>query len=65
MISLIKMKGVNLQTKEIIYYPRWTRVSTITETQLSKRKDFPEFGKRFFKRKMTSQSSGNEFSKEK
>jgi hypothetical protein len=45
MISLIKMKGVNLQTKEIIYYPRWTRVSTITETQLSKRKDFPKFGK--------------------
>ena len=37
MISLIKMKGVNLQTKEIIYYPRWTRISTVTETQLAKR----------------------------
>ena len=37
MISLIKMKGVNLQTKEIIYYPKWTRISTVTETQLSKR----------------------------
>ena len=37
MISLIKMKGVNPQTKEVIYFPRWTRVSTITETQLSKR----------------------------
>ena len=48
MISLIKMKGVNPQTKEVIYFPRWTRVSTITETQLSKRKDFPKFGKRIF-----------------
>jgi predicted histone-like DNA-binding protein len=37
MISLIKMKGVNLQTKEVIYYPRWTRISTVTETQLAKR----------------------------
>jgi predicted histone-like DNA-binding protein len=37
MISLIKMKGVNLQTKEIIYYPKWTRISTVTETQLAKR----------------------------
>jgi predicted histone-like DNA-binding protein len=37
MISLIKMKGVNLQTKEIIYYPKWTRVSTVGETQLAKR----------------------------
>ena len=37
MITLIKMKGVNPQTKEVIYFPRWTRVSTITETQLSKR----------------------------
>ena len=37
MISLIKMKGVNPQTKEVIYFPRWTRVSTITETQLAKR----------------------------
>ena len=37
MISLLKMKGVNLQTKETIYYPKWTRVSTVTETQLAKR----------------------------
>ena len=37
MISLIKMKGVNLQTKEIIYYPKWTRIATVTETQLAKR----------------------------
>ncbi len=37
MISLIKMKGVNPQTKEVIYFPRWTRISTVNETQLSKR----------------------------
>ena len=37
MISLIKMKGVNPQTKEVIYFPRWTRVSTVNETQLAKR----------------------------
>ena len=47
MISLIKMKGVKPQTKEVIYFPRWTRVSTITETQLSKRKDFPKFGRQY------------------
>ena len=37
MINLIKMKGTNLQTQEIIYYPKWTRNATVTETQLSKR----------------------------
>ena len=37
MISLIKMKGLNLQTKELIYYPKWTRISTVNETQLAKR----------------------------
>ena len=37
MISLIKMKGVNLQTKEIIYYPKWTRIATVNETSLAKR----------------------------
>ena len=37
MISLIKMKGINPQTKEVIYFPRWTRVSTVSETQLAKR----------------------------
>ena len=37
MISLIKRKGLNPQTKEVIYFPRWTRVSTIHETQLAKR----------------------------
>ena len=37
MLSLIKMKGVNPQTKEEIYFPRWTRVATVHETQLAKR----------------------------
>ena len=37
MISLIKMKGLNLQTKELIYYPKWTRIATVNETQLAKR----------------------------
>lgn len=31
------MKGVNPQTREVIYFPRWTRVSTVNETQLAKR----------------------------
>ena len=37
MISLIKKKGANPQTKEVIYFPQWTRISTVTETQLAKR----------------------------
>jgi predicted histone-like DNA-binding protein len=37
MISLIKKKGVNPQTREEIYFPQWTRVSTVNETQLAKR----------------------------
>ena len=37
MISLIKKKGANPQTKEVIYFPQWTRIATVTETQLAKR----------------------------
>lgn len=37
MISLIKKKGVNPQTKEVIYFPQWTRQTTVSETQLAKR----------------------------
>ena len=37
MISLIRMKGANPQTKEVIYFPQWTRISTVNETQLAKR----------------------------
>ena len=35
MISLIKKKGVNPQDKSTLYFPQWTRVSTIRETQLT------------------------------
>jgi len=37
MISLIKKKGINPQDKSTLYFPQWTRVSTIRETQLAKR----------------------------
>ena len=37
MISLIKKKGINPQDKSTLYFPQWTRVSTVSETQLAKR----------------------------
>ena len=37
MISLIKKKGVNPQNMSVIYFPQWTRVATVSETQLAKR----------------------------
>ena len=36
MISLIKKKGMNPQTKETLYYPQWTRIATTTKTKLAK-----------------------------
>lgn len=36
MISLIKKKGMNPQTKEVIYFPQWTRVATATKKSLAK-----------------------------
>ena len=36
MINLIKKKGANPQTKEVIYFPQWTRVATTTKTRLAK-----------------------------
>lgn len=36
MISLIKKKGTNPQTKESLYYLKWTRIATVTKTQLAK-----------------------------
>lgn len=36
MISLIKRKGANPLTKEVIYYPKWTRVATTDATKLAK-----------------------------
>ena len=37
MIPLIKRKGVDPNTKEDLYYPRWVRISTVNETHLAKR----------------------------
>lgn len=36
MISLIKKKGINPQTKETLYWLQWTRVSTVTKTASAK-----------------------------
>ena len=37
MISLIKKKGINPQDKSTLYFPQWTRISTVNETLLAKR----------------------------
>lgn len=37
MISLIRKKGINPNTKAELYYPRWTRQTTVHELQLAKR----------------------------
>lgn len=37
MINLIKKKGINPQTKTVIYFPQWTRVATVNKTQLAER----------------------------
>lgn len=36
MINLIKKKGINPQTKGTLYFPQWTRIATVTKTQLAK-----------------------------
>lgn len=35
MIALIKKKGINPNTKETLYYPQWTRFSTINKGALA------------------------------
>lgn len=37
MINVIKKKGINPVTKEVLHWIQWTRVSTIGETALAKR----------------------------
>ena len=37
MITLIKKKGINPNTKEVLYYPQWTRQNTVSEKELAKR----------------------------
>ena len=36
MISLIKKKGINPNTKGTLYFPQWTRIATTTKTKLAK-----------------------------
>lgn len=42
-INLIKKKGVNPQTKQAIYYPKWTRRSTDTAMELAEEMDGSTF----------------------
>ena len=37
MIDLIKKKGINPQTKEVLYFPQWTRVSNTDNMALASR----------------------------
>ena len=37
MINVIKKKGINPVTKEVLHWIQWTRVSTVGETALAKR----------------------------
>ena len=37
MISVIKKKGINPLTKQVLHFIQWTRVSTVVETTLAKR----------------------------
>ena len=37
MISLLKVKGINPQTKESLYYPQWTRKETTDQNELAER----------------------------
>ena len=36
MISLIKKKGINPNTRETLYFPQWTRIATTTKKALAK-----------------------------
>lgn len=38
-INLIKKKGINPQTREVIYFPQWTRRSTDTAMELAEDMD--------------------------
>ena len=37
MINVIKKKGINPNTKSVLHFLQWTRVSTVVETALAKR----------------------------
>ena len=36
MITLLKKKGINPNTKEPLYWLQWTRIATVTKTALAK-----------------------------
>ena len=38
-VNLIKRKGINPQTKQTIYFPKWTRRSTDTAMELAEQMD--------------------------
>ena len=38
-VNLIKRKGINPQTKQVIYFPKWTRRSTDTAMELAEQMD--------------------------
>lgn len=42
-INLIKKKGINPQTKQVIYFPQWTRRSTDTAMELAEQMDGSTF----------------------
>lgn len=37
MINLIKKKGINPQTKTVIFFPQWTRIATVSKSALAER----------------------------
>lgn len=43
MINLIKKKGINPQTKTVLYFPQWTRRSTDTAMELAEEMDGSSF----------------------
>ena len=42
-INLIKKKGINPQTKQVIYFPQWTRRSTDTAMEIAEQMDGSTF----------------------
>ena len=42
-INLIKKKGINPQTKQVIYFPQWTRRSTDTAMEFAEQMDGSTF----------------------
>ena len=43
LVNLIKKKGINPQTKQVIYFPQWTRRSTDTAIELAEQMEGSTF----------------------